>query len=68
MTRPPAPAHTPMPEIFADLRVLAIDALDQVIAQSSELAELWDEAPNGPKWRQDIALLRAILDPPIPPQ
>ncbi|MFE3906963.1 DUF4259 domain-containing protein [Streptomyces sp. NPDC059153] len=58
----------PMPEIFADLRVLAIDALDQVIAQSSELAELWDEAPNGPKWRQDIALLRAILDPPIPPQ
>ncbi|WP_405691760.1 DUF4259 domain-containing protein [Streptomyces sp. NBC_00057] len=37
----------PMPQFPADLRMLAIDALDQVVAEPSELAELWDEATNG---------------------
>ncbi|WP_051860431.1 DUF4259 domain-containing protein [Streptomyces anulatus] len=52
----------------ADLRTLAVGALDQVVSNRSELAELWAEATNGPKWRQDITRLRDILDPPIPPQ
>ncbi|MGW3911449.1 DUF4259 domain-containing protein [Streptomyces sp. NPDC005070] len=57
----------PLPEFPADLRTLAVDALDQVIAELSEIAELWDEVPDGSKWRQGIARLRDILDPPIPP-
>ncbi|MEV6655203.1 DUF4259 domain-containing protein [Streptomyces sp. NPDC051219] len=58
----------PLPELPADLRMLAIDALDQVVSELSELAELWAEAANGPKWRQDITRLRDVLDPLIPPQ
>ncbi|MFG2487597.1 DUF4259 domain-containing protein [Streptomyces virginiae] len=58
----------PLPELPADLRTLAVDALDHVVAGLSELAELWGEAADGPKWRQDITRLRDVLDPPIPPQ
>lgn len=58
----------PLPDFPADLRTLAIDALDQVVAELSELAELWGDAENGPKWRQDITRLRDVLDPRIPPQ
>ncbi|MFD9504181.1 DUF4259 domain-containing protein [Streptomyces sp. NPDC060035] len=57
-----------LPEFPEDLRTLAVDALDQVVAELSELAELWGEAANGPKWRQDVTHLRGVLDPPIPPQ
>lgn len=58
----------PLAEFPADLRTLAIDALDRVVAELSELAELWGDAENGPKWRQNIIRLRDVLDPPIPPQ
>ncbi|MFF7205469.1 DUF4259 domain-containing protein [Streptomyces sp. NPDC008141] len=58
----------PLPEFPADLRTLAVDALDQVVAELSELAELWGEAPDGPKWRRGITRLRDVLDPPIPLQ
>ncbi|MFE3119204.1 DUF4259 domain-containing protein [Streptomyces niveus] len=58
----------PLPELPADLRTLAVDALDQVVSERSELAELWDDAANGSKWRQDITRLRDVLDPPIPQQ
>ncbi|MFF6888991.1 DUF4259 domain-containing protein, partial [Streptomyces sp. NPDC012421] len=58
----------PLPELPADLRMLAVDALDQVVSNRSELAELWAEAANWSKWRQDITRLRDVLDPPIPPQ
>ncbi|WP_329438031.1 DUF4259 domain-containing protein [Streptomyces canus] len=58
----------PLPEFPADLRTLAIDALDQVVAELSELVELWGDAENGPKWRRDITRLRDVLDPPIPSQ
>ncbi|MFB7312196.1 DUF4259 domain-containing protein [Streptomyces sp. NPDC056192] len=57
-----------LPELPADLRTLAVDALDQVVSELSELAEQWAEAANGSKWRQDITRLRDVLDPPIPPQ
>jgi hypothetical protein len=58
----------PLPEFPTDLRTLAVDTLDQVVAELSELAELWGEAADGPKWRQDITRLRDVLAPPIPPQ
>ncbi|MET4921723.1 DUF4259 domain-containing protein [Streptomyces sp. PSRA5] len=58
----------PLAELPADLRTLAVDALDQVVSELSDLAELWAEAANGSKWRQGIARLRDVLDPPIPPQ
>lgn len=58
----------PLPELPADLRMLAVDALDQVVSNRSELAELWAEAVNWSKWRQDITRLRDVLDPPVPPQ
>jgi hypothetical protein len=57
----------PLPELPVDLRTLAVEALDQVVAESSEIAELWDVA-EGRKWRQDITRLRDVLEPPIPPQ
>lgn len=58
----------PLPELPADLRTLAVHALDQVVSEQSELAELWAEAADGLTWRKDITRLRNVLDPPIPPQ
>ncbi|MFI0943308.1 DUF4259 domain-containing protein [Streptomyces sp. NPDC021020] len=69
-----APAHAnygpsePLPVLPADLRTLAVEALDRVVAESSEIAELWDDVPDGRKWRQDVTRLRDVLEPPIPPQ
>ncbi|WP_329498071.1 DUF4259 domain-containing protein [Kitasatospora herbaricolor] len=57
-----------LPTFAADLRMLAIDALDRVLAEESELADLWDEAVDGPKWRQSIRRLRAVFDPEPEPQ
>ncbi|MFJ2954819.1 DUF4259 domain-containing protein [Streptomyces sp. NPDC087270] len=58
----------PLPEFPADLWTLAVEALDQVVAELSELAELWDDVAEGRRWRQDITRLRDVLDPPTPPQ
>ncbi|CAL9677148.1 hypothetical protein SUDANB105_08030 [Streptomyces sp. enrichment culture] len=58
----------PLPTLPADLRALAVSALGRVVDEQSEIAELWDEATDGPRWRQDIARLRDVLDPPISPQ
>ncbi|AUY52428.1 DUF4259 domain-containing protein [Streptomyces sp. CB01881] len=52
-----------LPAFAADLRALAVDALDRVLAEESELAELWDETVDGPRWRQSVDRLRAVLDP-----
>ncbi|QNS08371.1 DUF4259 domain-containing protein [Streptomyces xanthii] len=50
--------------IFADdLQPLAVEALDRVVAEESELAELWDETPDGSRWRQTVSGLRAVLAP-----
>lgn len=58
----------PLPELPADLRTLAVDALDRVASEFSELAELWAEAVKWAKWRQDITRLRDVLDSPTLPQ
>ncbi|MGW0131580.1 DUF4259 domain-containing protein [Streptomyces sp. NPDC003299] len=57
----------PLPELPADLRTLAVGALDRVV-ERSEIAVLWDEATDGLRWRREITRLRDVLDPPIPPQ
>jgi hypothetical protein len=59
------PAHR-LPELPADLRRLAVDALTHVLSERSELAELWDETEDGPAWRQDVARLRDVLAPSAP--
>ncbi|MFF2386338.1 DUF4259 domain-containing protein [Streptomyces sp. NPDC058108] len=51
-----------------DLRTLAVDALDQVVSERSELAKLWDDAANGSKWHHDITRLRDVLDLSVPPR
>ncbi|MEU8653707.1 DUF4259 domain-containing protein [Streptomyces sp. NPDC048737] len=56
-----------LPVFTDDLRPLAVQALDRVVAEASELAELWDETPDGPTWRQSISRIRAVLAPePVP--
>ncbi|MER5350933.1 DUF4259 domain-containing protein [Kitasatospora sp. NPDC002551] len=53
----------PLPVLSADLRQLAVQALDRVVAEESELAELWDETEEGPAWRRSVKDLRAVLAP-----
>ncbi|MGW6414476.1 DUF4259 domain-containing protein [Streptomyces sp. NPDC055055] len=64
---PFAPAET-LPALDANLVVLAVEALDRVVSDQSEIAELWAEAVDGLKWRHDITRLRNVLDPPVPQQ
>ncbi|MFV2118501.1 DUF4259 domain-containing protein [Streptomyces sp. Act-28] len=52
-----------LPVFADDLRPLAVEALDRVVAETSELAELWDEAPDGPEWRRGVSRIRAVLAP-----
>ncbi|WP_189157400.1 DUF4259 domain-containing protein [Lentzea pudingi] len=51
----------PLPVFSPDLRPLAVQALDRVVAPNSELLELWEETEYGPQWRQGVADLRAVL-------
>ncbi|CAN3985077.1 DUF4259 domain-containing protein [Kitasatospora purpeofusca] len=53
----------PLPVLPADLRPLAAEALDRVLADESELAELWDETADGPAWRRAVRELRGVLVP-----
>ena len=63
---PDQPVLLPAVEV---LRELAVQALDRVLGDDSELAELWDETDKGPAWRSGVTRLRAVLDPwPGPPQ
>ncbi|MFP8884983.1 DUF4259 domain-containing protein [Streptomyces mangrovi] len=52
-----------LPAFSEDLRPLAVEALDRVVAGESELAALWDETTSGPQWRESIDRLRAVLAP-----
>ncbi|MEV0190157.1 DUF4259 domain-containing protein [Kitasatospora purpeofusca] len=51
----------PLPVLPADLRPLAVAALDRAVAEESELAELWDETEDGPAWRRAVQELRDVL-------
>lgn len=39
----------PVPAFADDLRSLAVDALDRVVAEQSEIAELWDATKQWPR-------------------
>ncbi len=45
----------------AALRARAVAALDAVVAPTSELRSLWDDAAAGADWRESIARLRARI-------
>ncbi|QKG23505.1 DUF4259 domain-containing protein [Actinomadura verrucosospora] len=53
----------PVPPLPADLRPLALTALDQVVADTSELRQLWDDAEHAQEWRTEINHLRKALSP-----
>ncbi len=56
----------PVPVLPEDFRQLALEALDRVMAEDSELPDLWGETGDGRRWRSGIVRLRAVLDPPPP--
>lgn len=64
------PAHPhygpdePVPDLTG-LRALALQALDRVMTEPSELLELWDEPVAGP-WQTTINRLRSTLTPQPP--
>ncbi|MFI0261022.1 DUF4259 domain-containing protein [Streptomyces sp. NPDC017056] len=62
---PADPAYGPelaVPAPPPQLAVLAVHALDRVLAPDSELAELWDESGDGGReWRAVLARLRTEL-------
>ncbi|MEU7156811.1 DUF4259 domain-containing protein [Streptomyces chrestomyceticus] len=63
-TAPADPARAPdltVPEPPRKLAVLAVHALDRVLAPDSELAELWGESDGGQEWLAHLARLRAEL-------
>lgn len=50
----------PIPALPADLRPLAVAALDRVLGEDSELLELWEES-DGEEWKTGVLRLRAVL-------
>ncbi|MER6167119.1 DUF4259 domain-containing protein [Streptomyces violaceorubidus] len=54
----------PLPDLTG-LRDLALQALDRVMTEPSELMDLWDESNGGP-WRTHIRNLRNVLTPQPP--
>ncbi|MER8062690.1 MULTISPECIES: DUF4259 domain-containing protein [unclassified Streptomyces] len=54
----------PLPDLTG-LRDLALQALDRVMTDPSELMDLWAESDGGP-WRETIRRLRGVLLPQPP--
>ena len=52
-----------LPQLPDDLRSLAAVALDRVLADDSELKELWEEAESVEQWHEEIARLHQVLAP-----
>ncbi|MFF8287875.1 DUF4259 domain-containing protein [Streptomyces sp. NPDC016309] len=50
----------PLPDLTG-LRALAVEALDRVVREPSELPELWGSADGG--WRASVDRLRDVLSP-----
>ncbi|MFB8102472.1 MULTISPECIES: DUF4259 domain-containing protein [Streptomyces] len=51
----------PLPPLPADLRPLAVRALDRAAAANAEPLDLWAEAGAEAEWLAGIAALRAVL-------
>ncbi|CAL9537764.1 DUF4259 domain-containing protein [Streptomyces sp. enrichment culture] len=54
----------PLPDLTG-LRPLAVEALDRVLSEPSELLELW-AGPGGARWRAGVGRLRDALLPEPP--
>ncbi|MEU5402090.1 DUF4259 domain-containing protein [Streptomyces sp. NPDC005963] len=50
-----------LPELPVALRPLAVEALDQVLSEDSELVELWGETSDLAPWREGVERLRQTL-------
>ncbi|MFB6633085.1 DUF4259 domain-containing protein [Streptomyces sp. NPDC056362] len=50
----------PLPALPADLRPTAIEALDRILVEPSELLELWEES-DGEEWKAGVRRLRTVL-------
>lgn len=55
----------PLPDLTG-LRDLALQALDRVVTEPSELMDLWAESDGGP-WRANVHRLQSVLLPEPPP-
>ncbi|MFB4304894.1 DUF4259 domain-containing protein [Actinomadura sp. GTD37] len=53
----------PIPPLPADLRPLAVRALDRVVANNSELRDLWEESTAIQEWLTEVKRLREVLSP-----
>ncbi|MFI7286863.1 DUF4259 domain-containing protein [Streptomyces anulatus] len=51
----------PLPPLPADLRPLAVRALDRLTAKNAEPLDLWADAGADQEWLAGIAALRAVL-------
>ncbi len=61
------PTHGPKEPIAAlpdELRSLAVAALTRVLADESELNELWSDSPDGEAWLEMVAQLTDVLTQP----
>lgn len=56
----------PIPQLPTDLRELAVQALDRVVTEPSELMELWGKTNTAGPWRETIVRLRTSVLPPSP--
>ncbi|MFF3758452.1 DUF4259 domain-containing protein [Streptomyces sp. NPDC002185] len=50
----------PLPALPADLRPTAVEALDRILVEPSELLELWEES-DGEEWKAGVRRLRTVL-------
>ncbi|XUM00439.1 DUF4259 domain-containing protein [Streptomyces venezuelae ATCC 10712] len=50
----------PLPALPADLRPTAVEALDRILVEPSELLELWEES-DGEEWKAGVRKLRTVL-------
>ncbi|MFE7514332.1 DUF4259 domain-containing protein [Streptomyces sp. NPDC057540] len=50
----------PLPALPADLRPAAVEALDRILVEPSELLELWEES-DGDEWKAGVRKLRTVL-------
>lgn len=55
-----------IPELPDELCALAVQALTRVLADDSELNELWSESPDGDAWFTMIAQLAEVLAITVP--
>ena len=46
---------------LSELRELALESLDRVLAPGSELPELWQDSPDSAEWRASVNQLRTGL-------